>query len=213
MPHGSSWSREGGFAIAGDESERDLEAYVARKGREKQVELSALYAREKGARIGFEEFERFFRSFLGSILPLRPFLGIRWAFVVEEEAGTRWWVVDVRRGRILRLDREPENLTSVIRVHPAVLSDALRDTVLTNVDIAKRWRVHVRRGGLTRHLLMWVLLSLHEAGCFEPRNLLRWRFVSGWFRPRSEILDYAGLCLAMLRKDKAAAAQAVTEPL
>jgi hypothetical protein len=66
---------------------------------------------------------------------------------------------------------------------------------------------------LTRHLLTWVLVSLFEAGALEPRNVLRWRFLAGWLRRRSEIPDYLVIVRAMMRKDKAAAAQAVTEPL
>jgi UDP-MurNAc hydroxylase len=213
MPHGSSWSNDRGFVLTQDEQVRDLQSYVSRMLREKGAELGAIYAREKDARVVFEDFERFFRRFLRRILLLRPFLDVRWLFVVEQVGRTDRWLVDVRKGRIERLEREPESYTSRIQVHPAVLAEALRDTVFTNIDISKRWRVHVGRGGLTRHLLTWVLISLFEAGCLEPRNILCWRFLAGWARRRSEILDYLALCRAMMRKDKAAVAQAVTEPM
>jgi hypothetical protein len=213
MPHGSSWSHERGFDLRTDEPERNLSEYVARKVEENRSHLEATYAREREARVSFEEFERFFRRFLRRILPLRPFLGIRWLFVVEQGGRTDRWLVDVRRGRVERVEREPETFTSRIQVHPAVLGEAIRDTVFTNIDISKRWRVHVGRGGLTKHLLMWVLVSLFEAGGLEVGNVLRWRFFAAWFRRRSEILDYLVLARALMRKDKAAAAQAVTEPL
>ena len=213
MPHGSSWSTERGFELTSDEEVRDLRGYVERRTREESATLEATYAREKAARIEFGDFESFFRRFLWRILPLRPFLDVRWLFEVEQAGRTDRWLVDVRRGKVEALDREPAEFTSRIRVHPAVLEDAVRTGVFTNIDISKRWRVHVARGGLTKHLLTWVLVSLFEAGGLEPKNVLRWRFVAGWFRRRSEIPDYLALARAILRKDKAAAAQAVTEPL
>jgi UDP-MurNAc hydroxylase len=213
MPHGSTWSDRAGFDLTSDEEVRDLEGYVRRRIREESAVLEATYAREKDARIEFEEFAAFFRRFLRRILPLRPFLAVRWLFEIEQGGRTDRWLVDVRRGRVEPVEREPERITSRIRVHPAVLADALREGVFTNIDISKRWRVHIGRGGLTKHLVMWVLVSLFEAGSLDARNVLRWRFLAGWFRRRSEILDYLAVSLAMLRKGKAAAAQAVTEPL
>jgi UDP-MurNAc hydroxylase len=213
MPHGSSWSTERGFELTSDDEVRDLRGYVEKRTREERATLEATYAREKAARGEFGEFEKFFRRFLWRILPLRPFLDVRWLFEIEQGGRTDRWLVDVRRGRVESLEREPAEFTSRIRVHPAVLDDAIRTGVFTNIDISKRWRVHVARGGLTKHLLTWVLVSLFEAGCLEPKNVLRWRFLAGWFRRRSEIPDYVALARAILRKDKAAAAQAVTEPL
>ena len=213
MPHGSSWSEADGFALRASDAEQDLEHYVARKIEEHRPHLEATYARESSARVSFEEFERFFRRFLLRILPLRPFLDIRWLFVVKQDGRTDRWLVDVRRGRVEQVEQEPTGLTSRIEVHPAVLGEGIRDMVFTNIDISKRWRVHVGRGGTMKHLLMWVLVSVFEAGSMEPGNVLRWRFFVGWFRRRSEVLDYLALARAMLGKDKAAAAQAVTEPL
>lgn len=213
MPHGSTWSSERGFQLTSGDEDRDVGQYVARKRRERGAELDEIYAREESAQVSFEAFEQFFRRFLRRIAPLRPFLPVRWLFVVEQGGATEHWLVDVRRGRVERFDRPPEDFTSRIHVHPAVLADALRDGVFTNIDISKRWRVHVAVGGLMRHLLMWVLVSLFEAGSLEPRNLLRWRFVAGWARRRVEFLDYLALSRAVFGKDKAAAAEAVTDPL
>jgi UDP-MurNAc hydroxylase len=213
MPHGSTWSTERGFELTTDDEVRDLKGYVDRRIREESATLKATYAREREGRIAFEDFDKFFRRFLWRILPLRIFLNVQWVFVIEQGGRTDHWLVDVRRGRVEALEREAAEFTSCIRVHPAVLADAIRNGVFTNIDISKRWRVHVARGGLTKHLLTWVLVSLYEAGCLEPRNVLRWRFLAGWLRRRSEIPDYLAIARAMLGKDKAAAVQAVTEPL
>jgi UDP-MurNAc hydroxylase len=213
MPHGSSWSAEKGFEIAEDEVGRDVRAYVARLRVEKRSELEALYAREREGRVAFADFEAFFRRFLRRTFFLRPFLDVRWLVVVEQEGRIDRWLLDFRKGRIESLAAEPQRVTSRIRVHPAVLSEALREGVFTNIDHAKRWKVHVGRGGTIPHFLLWVLVAVFEAGCFEPRNVLRWRFVSGWARRRSEILDYLALTRVILREDKSAAAEAVTEPL
>ena len=149
----------------------------------------------------------------GAPIPARPFLKIKLVFVVEEDGGTHYWSADFRSGKIERLTEEPKDTTSVIRVHPAVLDDALRSYVFTNIDISKRWRVHVRRGGVAKHLIGWVLISLYEAGYLKLGNLLHWRFVSCVFARRSEVLDYLRLFFTMLRKGTRAAAKAVTEPV
>lgn len=213
MPHGSAWSSEAGFDIAEDDLDRNVRDYVSRTTAEEKAELEAIYAKEENGRVSFEEFESFFRRFLRRVFLLRPFLPVRWLIVVEQEGRTDRWLVDVRKGRVENVAEEPENLTSRIQVHPAVLGEALRETVFTNIDHAKRWKVHVGRGGTIRHFVMWVLVSLFEAGCLEPSNVLRWRFFSGWIRRRGEILDYLALGRVILREDKAAAAQAITEPL
>jgi hypothetical protein len=134
-------------------------------------------------------------------------------FRVEQDRATPYWTVDLRSGRIQRLAAEPARATSVISVSPAVLEDALATTTFTNIDISKRWRVAVRRGGLTKHLLAWVLISLYEAGYLAPRNLLRWRTLRGMFARRSEALDYLGMIFKLTTRGRNAAAEAVTEPV
>ena len=212
MQPGSRWDELHGFDRSGVVV-RDVRAFVAEKAEQNRGWLEELYAREERATLRFETFERFFRGFLGSALLLaRPFLGVVLVFHVEQDRETPYWAVHFRSGRIERLSAEPPRATSVISVPPAVLEDALATFTFTNIDISKRWRVAVRRGGVTKHLLAWVLISLYEAGYLSPRNLLRWRFVRGMFARRSEALDYLGMIFKLLTKGRNAAAEAVTEP-
>ena len=155
-----------------------------------------------------------FGGFLRSLLILaRPFLKIVLVFVVEQDGRTEYWSVNLRSGRIARGDSEPDNATSVMRVSPAVLDDALKTHVFTNIDPSKRWKVHVRQGGLTKHLATCALIALYEAGYLKLGNILSWRFFSGVIARRVEVLDYLKLGFAMLRSDAGAVAKSVTEPV
>lgn len=213
MPPGSRWDAGTGFDQSRGVSVRDPRAYVEQQAAENRGWLEELYASEVGGRVRFETFERFFRGLLRSaLLPARPFLGIQLVFHVPQDEQRPFWSVDFRSGRIERLAAEPEGSTSVISVSPAVLQDALESHTFTNIDISKRWRVTVRRGGVTKHLLGWVLISVYEAGYLTPSNLLRWRFLSGAFARRSEALDYLAIVLKMVTRGRNAAAEAVTEP-
>jgi UDP-MurNAc hydroxylase len=215
MPPGSRWSSAGGFELKPENAVRDPRAYVEQHAEENRGWLEEQAASERGRTLAFETFKGFFRDMFGcgAFLPARPFLKIKFVFVVEADGRTEYWSADFRSGKIERAAEEPPGATSVIRVDPAVLDDALRQYTFTNIDISKRWKVHVRRGGVMKHLLGWVLISLYEAGYLKLANLCRWRFVSGVFRRRSEVLDYLRLCITMLRKDKDAAAKVVTEPV
>jgi hypothetical protein len=51
--------------------------------------------------------------------------------------------------------------------------------VFTNVDIPKRWRVHIERGSGMRHFIVANLLLLFEAEYLSPKKLLSWRFLTG----------------------------------
>jgi hypothetical protein len=212
MPPGSRWDAQHGFDTSEAVFVRNPGAFVEQQREATRGWLEELYEKESRAEVRFESFEGFFRGFLRGILPLRLFLKIRLVFVVEEDDGPRYWWVDFRSGKIERSTEEPEGATSIMRVPPAVLDDALRTFVFTNIDISKRWRVHVRRGGVVKHLIAWVLISVYEAGYFKLGSLLRWRFLSGVLARRSEVLDYLALCTTILRKDTKAAAEAVTDP-
>ena len=213
MPPGSRWSAEDGFDTSRGVAVRDPGAYVAEKADSNREWLERIYASEEGATVEFETLETFFRGFLRSaILPARPFLGIKWVFHVEADRLTPYWSVNFRTGRIDKHAEEPPGATSVLTVPPAVLDDALRNYTFTNIDISKRWKVAVRRGGVTKHLLGWVLVSVYEAGYLSPGNLIKPRFFRGMFARRSEVLDYLAMIFKMVTRGRDAAAESVTEP-
>lgn len=212
MPHGSSWDSEAGFSIDMNDAVRDASAYVAEHAHESKAYFEQLAQEESEVTLEFSLFETYFRDFLRSMmLPVRPFLNITWAFEVEQGGRTEYWSVAFRSGKIGRHERAPDEATSVIRAPVAVLDDAFKTSVFTNIDISKRWQVHVRRGGVTRHMLACVLVALHEAGYTKLSNVLSWRFFRGIFARRAEAMDYLALSFNVLRSGPGSVAKAVTE--
>ena len=104
----------------------------------------------------------------------------------------------------------PADYDSKVTVSAAVLSGSLRNTVFTNVDISKRWRVYVRRGSAMRHFVIANLLLLYEAEYLSPKHVLSWRFLSGYARRFPEVLDYARMALHTATKGKDSLVEAVT---
>ena len=104
----------------------------------------------------------------------------------------------------------PQRYDSVISVSPAVLSGSLRNDVFTNVDISKRWRVHINRGKAMRHFVLTNLLLLYEAEYLSPKRLFSWRFVSGYARRLPEVLDYVRMAILTATKGKDSLVTAVT---
>lgn len=205
MPHGSSWSNDHGFEICNKAQEDDIEKMIGSK----REQLQKIYEWEVKQGLSFDAFESFFQKFLKSIFLFRPFLKIKWVFVIKQ-ALTEFWSVDVGRGKLERLSAEPPDYTSKIVVHPAVLANALENLMFTNIDIAKRWQVHIRKGGLTKHFVMMVLVLLYEAGYLDLRNFIRLRFFISMMKRLPEAVDYIVLLLRMSRKGSANAVESVS---
>ena len=66
---------------------------------------------------------------------------------------------------------------------------------------------------MTAHLLAAAVVSLYEAGYLTLGNLMQPRVLAELIARRSEVVDYMALCWSLFRKDEAALAKAVTEPL
>ena len=208
MPVGSSWSSESGFNLAGDVVD-DMVAYAEQRAQEVQERLEKAYRSEEQKQIAFEDFANYFTKFFKATWFLRPLMKARWVFPIEKPS-PEYWCVDFRDGKIQRLERMPETYDSSVTVHPAVLSGSLRNTIFTNVDISKRWRVHVKRGSAMRHFIVANLLLLYEAEYLSPQRLFSWRFISGYLRRFPEVLDYARLAFKTATKGKDSLVQAVT---
>jgi hypothetical protein len=82
--------------------------------------------------------------------------------------------------------------------------------VFTNVDISKRWRVHIERGSGMRHFIVANLLLLFEAEYLSPKKLLSWRFLTGYLRRFPEVLDYGQVAFQTATKGKDSLVKAVT---
>ena len=164
--------------------------------------LEKTYRSEAEKQVSFDDFSAYFAKFFKSTWWLRPFLRhIRWVFPVQSPQ-QQFWTVDFGSATMTRSAGMPAEYDSLITVAPAVLSASLRNNVFTNVDISKRWRVHVRRGSAMRHFIVTNLLLLHEAEYLSPKHLLSWRFISGYFRrlPEVDRLCAPGVCDGDARK-------------
>lgn len=210
MSHGASWSSESGFEGTERAAQLDFLTEVERLATRRERELARLYAVEDAVVLDHSAFRDYFQQFLRSLGPFRRLLRSVWVFRLRRGETLEYWTVDFARSRVTQGTTEPESYTSRIDVHPAVLSDALETRVVANIEIAKRWRVHVRRGGVTGHLLLWVLISLFEAGYLTRRNLLTARFVAGYARRLPEVVHYVLLLVRVLRRGVSAAAETVS---
>jgi hypothetical protein len=157
--------------------------------------------------VSLDDFSAYFSKFFKATWWIRPLLRrIRWVFPVQNE----YWCVDFGSAKIERSAQMPAEYDSLITISPAVLSASLRNNVFTNIDISKRWRVHVRRGSAMRHFVITNLLLLHEAEYLSPKHLLSWRFISGYARRLPEVVDYARMAFVTATRGKDSLVKAVT---
>ncbi len=209
MPVGSRWSSERGFELT-DNVVDDMIAYAEKRAKTESERLEKTYRSEAAKEISFDDFAKYFNKFFRATRLLRPLIRkTRWVFPIES-VHNEYWCVDFGKAAIERSDRMPATYDSVVTVSPAVLSGSLRNDVFTNVDISKRWRVHIKRGAAMRHFVLTNLLLLYEAEYLSPKRLFSWRFLSGYARRFPEVLDYARLAVRTLSKGKDSLVTAVT---
>ena len=204
MPVGSRWCSESGFELT-DNVVEDIAAYADQRAQAESERLEKSYRSEETKEISFADFSTYFAKFFRATRLLRPLIRkTRWVFTIENPQ-TEYWCVDFGKAAIERSAQMPQVYDSVISVSPAVLSGSLRNDVFTNVDISKRWRVHIKR-----HFVVTNLLLLYEAEYLSPRRLLSWRFLTGYARRFPEVFDYAKMALRTASKGKDSLVTAVT---
>lgn len=209
MPVGSRWSSETGFELT-DNVVTDMVAYAEQRATAVSERLEKAYRSESTKEVTLDDFSKYFSKFFKATWLLRPLIRkTRWVFPVG--AGPdEYWCVDFGRATIDRAAIMPAEYDSVVTVHPAVLGGSLRNDVFTNVDISKRWRVHIKRGSAMRHFVLTNLLLLYEAGYLSPKSLFSWRFISGYARRFPEVIDYARMAFRTATQGKDSLVTAVT---
>ncbi len=209
MPVGSRWAAQTGFDLT-DNVVDDIVAYAEQRARAENERLQKTYRSEETKEISFADFSAYFERFFRATRLLRPLIRkTRWVFRIDNPR-TEYWSVDFGKAAIGRGDRVPELYDSVIVVSPAVLSGSLRNDVFTNVDISKRWRVHIRAGSAMRHFVLTNLLLLYEAEYLSPKRLFSWRFLTGYARRLPEVIDYARMAVRTASRGKDSLVTAVT---
>ncbi len=199
MPPGSSWE-DGAFALAAPRGGEDPVSYARQRASEEAERLQKIYDSEAKRGVRYEEFASYFGRLARALGPAKLALrGVVWSFPIDGSP-VEHWSYDFGTGKTARSLERRENYTVELTVTPAVLSAALRNAVFSNIDVSKRWRVYVRRGGLVKHLLACTALSLFEAGFFSLRNVVSWRFLRGYWKRLPEIGDYARMALGLVTK-------------
>src|SRR5579863_5930243 len=209
MPVGSRWSSDSGFELTENVVE-DMVAYSEERARSESERLEKTYRNEATKEVAFDDFSKYFNKFFKATWLLRPLIrNARWVFPIEKPQA-EYWCVDYGKGTIERSAQMPQSYDSIVTVSPAVLSGSLRNDVFTNVDISKRWRVHINRGSAMRHFIVTNLLMLFEAEYLSAKRLFSWRFVAGYLRRLPEVLDYFQMAFQTATKGKESLVKAVT---
>lgn len=210
MPVGSRWSSERGFELT-ENVVADMVAYAEQRAAAESERLEKNYRSEATKEVSFDDFSKYFTKFFKATRLLRPMIRkARWVFPIQSSPTGEYWCVDFGHGKIERGEQMPGEYDSVVTVSPAVLGGSLRNDVFTNIDISKRWRVHIRRGSAMRHFVVTNLLLLYEAGYLSPKSLFTWRFISGYARRFPEVFDYARLAFRTATQGKDSLVTAVT---
>ena len=209
MPVGSRWSSTSGFELTENVVE-DVVAYAEQRAQTENERLEKTYRSEETKEVAFPDFAKYFEKFFRATRLLRPLIRkTRWVFAIDTPQ-TEYWCVDFGKAAIERSAHMPQTYDSVISVSSGVLSGSLRNDVFTNVDISKRWRVHITRGSAMRHFVLANLLLLYEAEYLSPKRLFSWRFLTGYARRFPEVFDYARMALRTASKGKDSLVTAVT---
>ncbi|MGB9652670.1 MAG: MBL fold metallo-hydrolase [Candidatus Cybelea sp.] len=209
MPVGSRWSSASGFDLTENVVD-DMVAWAEQRAQTVSERLEKTYRTEETKEVAFADFSKYFEKFFSAIWPVRPLVRkTRWVFTIDKPQ-TEYWCVDFGRAAIERSPQMPQVYDSVVTVHPSVLSASLRNDVFTNVDISKRWRVHIKRGSAMRHFVLANLLLLYEAEYLSPKRLFSWRFLSGYARRFPEVVDYVKMAFQTATKGKDSLVSAVT---
>lgn len=209
MPVGSRWSPESGFELT-DNGVDDIVAYAEQRAQAVGERLEKTYGSEATKEIAFDDFSNYFQKFFRATWLLRPLIrNTRWVFTIDKPT-VEYWAVEFGKASIERMAQMPQTYDSVISVSPAVLSGSLRNDVFTNVDISKRWRVHIKRGSAMRHFVLTNLLLLYEAEYLSPKRLFSRRFLTGYARRLPEVIDYARMAFQTATKGKDSLVTAVT---
>jgi UDP-MurNAc hydroxylase len=189
MMPGDSWNSEAGFKLSEQDPYRDSNSVISQLSERVRPKLEALYREEQAVIPDFQKFRTYLQAFMGAL----PF-GIRMVFkpviaFEQPNAAYRFWVVDFNRFKIFETNELPPETASVIRIHPAVLMDAVSNGILYFVHISKRMRIRVRKGGMKEDFKFWGLVQLYEIGYLPLWNMLTLRALPIIWRRRSELLE------------------------
>jgi len=189
MTPGDSWDSEKGFQLTDPDVHADSSAVLSRLAEHARESLQKTYKDEEGVKPDFEVFRRYMHGFMRA-LPYGIRLLFRPVIVFDQpDASPRYWVVDFSKWKVFETSELPQEANSIIRIHPAVLMDALQKDILFFVHISKRMRIWVRKGCMKEEFKFWGLLQLYEIGYLPLRNMVTPRALSVLWQRRFEVLE------------------------
>lgn len=135
----------------------------------------------------FEIVDAQFRQFRkwSVLFHLFTFGWIRFRIKIVTTDKSRIFIFDSLKGKI---GESSSDIDVTYTIAPDVLVSALRQSIFTNIDISKRWRVDVHTN-FNRHLFFTALYGLFEHG-YLGKRVLKLRVIREWWLRRSDLWDY-----------------------
>ena len=187
MIPGDTWDAATGFSLQANDYYTRQDEWIERLSREQESKIAGEGRAANAFLLPFDQFDRFFTTFLKSLPPLiglalnRPL-----AFHVPSDQQP-YWVLDFRRRKVCRLAEPHAKCGSVIRISEAVLADAMEKNVVSFIHISMRLRIDLAAGGAPGDLLFWGLLSVGELGYLPLHRILTRRAIGVLWRRRAEV--------------------------
>ncbi|MDP3938097.1 MAG: MBL fold metallo-hydrolase [Deltaproteobacteria bacterium] len=198
MTSGDSWDESSGFSLGEHRELLDRESTIELYRQRHAATLEKVYAQEAKATLSFGSFERYFRRIIRAIprVVRRLFAGI---YVFEVPTDEKpFWVLDYGRGTIERHAIEPARYHVLYRIPVALLKDCVVRDMWATFAPGKRYRAHLRKGGLRYRYFFFVTLDLIANGFLPLKNNLTPRALRVLFARRREFYLYAGLIVRMM---------------
>lgn len=201
---GTTFTQEEGFTPSHPPGDRHaLRAFVENE-REAQRERLAEEERRIDARtLPLDVFSNYFCAVRARSRPLWFLLQAVWRFDLLSSRGTRTLWFDFNRN----LAWEGESAlspTARFTVREGILAEALETMTFSNIDVAKRWKVWLAGGHVTKYFMINTFMGLNEAGYLRLANLFNIRLWWGLIRRRDELCDYARMAIRFFLKGKTA---------
>jgi UDP-MurNAc hydroxylase len=184
MSPGDTWDEAEGFRIASQDPYANFQESLVDMAERVRPSIDAALTEEASHRLTFEDFERYFQSFVDSLPPLttRLFQG---AVIFQGSGPDDYWVIDVRHRRVTRSSVLPADWATLVRTPPGVLADAMAKRIVNFIHISMRLTIELNQGGTHTDFLFWGVLTIFELG-YLPLHKLPMRRAAwvGWRRRR-----------------------------
>ncbi len=151
--------------------------------------LNKVYEKENSSVLNLVTLNIYFKRFFKSINLIKfTVKDVIWAIDVDG----KYLIVDFYNKKVSEISHLKNiNYTSLLKINKSVLNQSIKGNIFSNIDIAKRWKVEVRKGCVQKHLYMTALISIFEGGILPiEKKIFNKRFIVGYLRRLPELFDY-----------------------